>query len=312
MDLSNVIQNFILDRPVETLLIFSIVTSLPFFIYYVSKKYVSEYRLYKGFKKPKKFDYNLISIGPDGTQFITNFIKNNPKAKIVVVKNNKTMKAQSHLTPSDVAKASIDFLSGDPKIISPYEISLNGKTISAKNILIATGASSNTPDFIGVDKIAHYTPTTIWTLPEAPKKLLILGDNQTACEFAQTYAERESEVTLATALHRLLPDEDELVGEYILKNLAQQKITVLLNARLEKFEKTNAQSIAVFDKDDADLLIEFDVVLFCLGEIPNTAHIGLERLEIPLNPDGTIKVDSSLRTNYPTIYACGKAASYFD
>lgn len=312
MDLIATLQDFIQDNPIETLLIFSLVTSLPFFFYYISKKHVPVYKLYKAFKKPKKFDYNLISIGPDGTQFITNFIKNNPKAKIVVVKNNKIMKTQSHFTPSDVAKASIDFLSGDAKLISPYEVALNGKIIAAKNILIATGASSNTPDFIGVEKVSHYTPTTIWTLSDAPKKLLILGGNQVACEFAQTYAERESEVTLATALPRLLPDEDYLVGDYILKNLTQQKINVLLSARIEKFEKTSTQSIAVFDKDNADLLVEFDVVLFCLGEIPNTSNIGLERLEIPLNPDGTIKVDSSLRTNYPTIYACGKAASYLD
>jgi len=312
MDVIVQFQNFILSRPVEALLLFSVATSLPFFAYYLYKKVLPSYRLYKAFKKPKKFDYNLISIGPDGTQFITNFIKHNPKAKVVVIKNNKSYKTQSHFTPNDVAKASIDFLTGDARIISPYEIVVNGKILSSKNILIATGATSNRPDFLGVEKVAHYTPNTIWTLSEVPNRMLILGDNQTACEFAQTYAERGSQVTLATPQNRLLSDEDDLVGDYIFQNLLQQKINILLNARLEKFEKTKDASIAVFDKDNSDLLVEFDVALFSLGDIPNTAGIGLEKLDIPLNPNGTIKVDSALRTNYPTIYACGKAASYLD
>lgn len=304
--------DFLSARPIEILLLISLITSLPFFYYYFKKKMAPVYQLYRGFKKPKTFDYDLISIGPDGTAFITHFIKKNPKARILVVRSTKSTQRKSHLSPEAVAKAKVDFLSGDPTLLSPFEVSLSGKIFSAENILLAIGAESNVPDFIGLEKVRYYTPTTIWSFSEVPKRILILGENQMACEWAQTYAERGSEVTLASSQTRLLPDEEIHICEFVYKNLTQQKIVVLLNARLEKFEKTAQQDIAIFEYQKSDLDVAFDVVLLCLGDIPNTTQVGLERLDILLNPDGTIKVDSSLRTNYPTIFACGKAAGIMD
>lgn len=310
MSFLNLLQEFIVLNPIASLLIALAVISLPFLGSYLYRHQLVKYRLYKAYQKPKHFDYDLISLGPDGTSFISNFLKNNPKAKVVIVKDSKNIKSQSSFSPIEVARSSIDFLTGQPQFISPYEIALNGKILSAENILIATGATANIPDFVGLEEINYYSPATISNLTEAPQKLLILGENQTACQLAQTYATLGSEVTLVSARESLLADEDILIGQAIYQNLIQQNISVFLNARTEKFERTNQKSVAVFDKDNVDLIIEFDVVLFCLGDIPNTSDIGLERLEIPLNLNGTIQVDSKLRTNYPTIYACGKAASY--
>lgn len=304
----NNLQNFIMNHPAEASIIVSTMTAFPFFIYYVIKKVIPTYRLYKTFRKPKTFEYNLVSIGSEGTPFVTGFIKENPRSKVVVVKSSNSSKVRSDFTPQQVAQSSIDFLSGEPVIISPFEIALNGKIITAENILIATGANSNVPDFPGLEKISFYTPSSIWSLSVAPNRLLILGENQIACEFAQNYHDRGSAVTVATSHPSLLVNEETHVCDYVLKNLSQQKITVLLQAALGKFETTPAGSIAVFDQLGQDLWVQFDVALICLGDVPNTVGIGLEKLEIPLNPDGTIKVDSSLRTNYPTIFACGKAA----
>lgn len=310
MEFLSPLQEYIVLNQITSLLIAFALVSLPFVAYYFYQNQITKYRLYKKHTKPKHFDYDLISLGPDGTPFISDFIKTHPKAKVVIVKASKNSKQQSYFTPSEVAKSSIDFFTGEPKLISPYEVALNGKILSAENILIATGATANIPDFVGLEKVRYYSPTTISNLEDIPQKLLILGENQMACHFAQNYTNLGSEVTLVSAMPRLLLDESFSVGDAIYQNLIQQNISVFLEARTEKFERTNQKFIAIFDKDGADLSIEFDVALFCLGDIPNTSDIGLERLEIPLNSNGTISVDSKLRTNYPTIYACGKAASY--
>jgi pyruvate/2-oxoglutarate dehydrogenase complex dihydrolipoamide dehydrogenase (E3) component len=239
-------------------------------------------------------------------------MKENPLAKVVVVKNSKGLQTQSQFSPNDLSLSRIDFVTGEAEIISPYEISVNGKIFAARNLLIATGAAANIPEFEGVRSVKYFTLDSLWQLSEAPRRLLVIGENLAACNLAQTYSERGSKVTLVTSETRLLQDEDKTVGEYILSNLAQQDVTVVQHAFLQRFATTKDLSLAFFDHDGNDLVIEFDVVLFALGEVPNTGRIGLEKLEIPLNPDGTILVDSSLRTNYPTIFACGKVARYLD
>lgn len=316
MNLQFLLQ-LIQKKPIESLLVISFLVCIPFFIFYFKKTILATRKLYQSFRKPKEFEYQLVVIGQDGSPFISQFIKENPKAKIAVIKNPALEIAHSTLSPSDMASANIDFVSGEAKINSPFEIVVNKKFLTTQNILIATGAAENIPEFEGLHQIDYLTEKTIHNFNPESKKVLIVGGNAFGCKIAESFATDEREVIIIEPGSQLLAEYDSKTSKEVLEKLQNLKVKILFNTRIEKFEKLNSQAetqfhIAVTEYEKADLLIEFDTLVLALGEIPNTSGFNFEKLEIPLNTNGTIQVDPEMKTIYPNIYAFGKVAGSID
>ncbi|MCX8000219.1 MAG: FAD-dependent oxidoreductase, partial [Leptospiraceae bacterium] len=194
---------------------------------------------------------------------------------------------------------------GTAKILSPYEIEVNGKKITTKNIIIATGAEPMVPKFEGIENIQYLTSENLWELKELPEKLVVLGGGAVGCELAQAFRRLGSKVTIVEMTSRLLHREDEFVSKFLFQKFTSEGIQVLTNTKVQKFiiEKDKKLVQCVSDSNVID--VEFDQVLFALGRKPRTTGFGLEELKIPLNENGTIQVNEYLQTIYPNIYACG-------
>jgi mercury(II) reductase len=202
----------------------------------------------------------------------------------------------------------VDVLQAAAKIISPYEVEVEGKTITAKNIIVATGARPAVPPIPGLDAVGYLTSDTVWDLRERPKRLLVLGGGPIGCELTQSFQRLGCEVLLVQRGDHLLPREDVEVAERVERQFQEDGVQVLTSHTAQRFEMRNGQRVLVCDHAGSEVEIEFDQLLIALGRKANVQGFGLEELGVKLTSRGTLEADEFLRTNYPNIYVCGDVA----
>ena len=208
----------------------------------------------------------------------------------------------------------VDCISGQAKLLSPWQVEVDGRVISAKNIVIATGASPFVPPIPGIDQIEYLTSDNLWGLREQPKSLLVLGAGPIGCELAQAFQRLGTQVTLVDMMANVLPREDSDVSDLVRKRLEQEGVEVLLKHKTVGFEQGQNIDFALLEAVDDNPSeaspgkIPFDKLLVAVGRKANTSGLGLEALGIETTPQGTLAVDDYLRTRFPNIYACGDVA----
>ncbi|MDQ7016676.1 MAG: FAD-dependent oxidoreductase [Gammaproteobacteria bacterium] len=194
---------------------------------------------------------------------------------------------------------------GEAKISSPYTVEVNGKTFSARNIIIATGARPLVPNIAGLNKVDYLTSDTLWKITELPQRLLILGGGPISCELSQAFARLGSQVTQVQRSARLMRNEDVEVSELIEQKFKQEGIRVLTNHQIHSISQENGEKIALCQHKGKTVKIAFDQILVAYGRSANTDGFGLHELKIELADNGTIKTNGFLQTNIPTIYCAG-------
>ncbi|MBL4852427.1 MAG: FAD-dependent oxidoreductase [Gammaproteobacteria bacterium] len=202
----------------------------------------------------------------------------------------------------------VDCVTGDAKVTSPYTVEVNGKIITTPNIIIATGARPFVPPIEGIDKINYLTSDNVWDLRDLPKRLIVLGGGPIGCELAQAFARHGSSVTQIEMLSRIMIREDEEVSDIITKKFANEGINVLTDHRAIRVEVNGGEKQLICMYNDAEVSVPFDEILVAVGRAANVKGFGSEEIGVNITPRGTIEVDEYLRSNVPTIYACGDVA----
>ena len=183
----------------------------------------------------------------------------------------------------------------------------DGKTteLSAKHIIVATGARARDLPFAKADGERIWTYRHAMVPKEMPTKLLVIGSGAIGVEFASFYSDMGAEVTIVEMLPRILPVEDEEVSAFMHKALTKQGLTIHVGAGVEKLEasKTGVKA-AIKDKDGKVSTAEFSHAIVAVGIVPNTETIGLEALGVKTDR-GHIVTDGYGRTNVEGIYAIG-------
>jgi pyruvate/2-oxoglutarate dehydrogenase complex dihydrolipoamide dehydrogenase (E3) component/uncharacterized membrane protein YdjX (TVP38/TMEM64 family) len=197
---------------------------------------------------------------------------------------------------------------GEAKIISPYEVSVNGKVLTTRNIVVGTGARPSIPPIDGIDNVEYFTSDTIWNIREQPKNLLVLGGGPIGSELTQAFARLGSNVTQIQRNKRLIPKEDPEVSQMVLESFQNDGINVLVGHTPKRFYKRDGKDFLECENNGNSVEVEFDTLLIALGRKANTTGFGLEELGVELTPQKTIKVDEYMKTNIPNIYACGDVA----
>ncbi len=197
---------------------------------------------------------------------------------------------------------------GDARIVSPWEVLVDGKTLTARNIVIATGARPRIPDTPGLATLDYLTSDTVWEIRDLPERLLVVGAGPIGCELAQAFARLGSSVTLVTHAARILPREDPEVAELVHAAFRRQRIAVHLNYEPLFFSTDAGGQSCVFNTARGQKKLSFDRVLLAVGRSANVQDLGLEELGIAVGPAGTVVVDEYLCTAIPTISACGDVA----
>lgn len=199
----------------------------------------------------------------------------------------------------------VNVVQGEGKITSPYTVEVNGHTITARNIVIATGARPFVPPIKGIDQIDYLTSDNVWNLQEQPKRLIVLGGGPIGCELTQSFARLGSNVTQVEMLPRLMIKEDEDVSVAVQERFKHEGVDVRVDHRALEFVIRDGEQILICDHKGSQVEIPFDQVLIAVGRAANTTGFGLEQLGIEKAPNGTIAVNEYLQTQYPNIYAVG-------
>lgn len=205
----------------------------------------------------------------------------------------------------------VDVIKGEAKFISPWEVQVAGKTISARSIVIATGAGPLVPEIEGVETVKYLTSDNLWNLRKLPKKLAVLGGGPIGCEMTQAFARLGSAVTQVEMAPRLLPREDADASAEVQKQFDKEGITVLTGTKAVRVEADGDGGRLICEQDGKELPVPFDRLLIALGRKANVEGFGLEELGVKLSKRGTVEANELLQTNFPNILVAGDAVGPF-
>ena len=206
-------------------------------------------------------------------------------------------------------KNKIDVHMGEGALAAANKLTItkDGKTteLSAKHIIVATGARARELPFAKADGKRIWTYRTAMTPPEMPTDLLVIGSGAIGIEFASFYNDMGAKVTVVEILDRIVPVEDADVSDALAKSLAKQGMTILTGAGVESL-KADSKGVAatIKTKDGKTAEQRFSHCIVAVGIVPNTENIGLEALGVTMDR-GFLKTDPMCRTNVPGIWAIG-------
>ncbi len=207
-------------------------------------------------------------------------------------------------------KNNIDVFMGSAKLTAKDKLVVTddeGKTqeLSAKNIILSTGAHSASIPGVEVDgeKVVSYQEAILQT--HQPKSVVIIGAGAIGVEFATVWNSYGTEVTIVEMLPRVVPLEDEEIGVELGKAFNKQGIQTLTNHRVQKVEKTDKGVRVTVSNDSGETVLEADQALMAIGFKPNSKGLGLEEIGVELDGRGFVKIDDHMATNVPGIWAIG-------
>ncbi|MCL5425841.1 MAG: FAD-dependent oxidoreductase [Gammaproteobacteria bacterium] len=193
-------------------------------------------------------------------------------------------------------------------LLSPWEVQVGDKTLTARHIVLATGARPRVPSLPGIEGAPVLTSENLWSLTELPKRLVVLGGGAIGCELSQSFARLGSQVTLVEGLPQLLNREDSEVGVLIESTLAGEGVTVITDAKALEVLNDEAGYQLVVEHYGERMLLPFDYLLVSAGRQANVEGLGLEALGITTTQAGTLELNERLQTHLPNIWACGDLA----
>ena len=185
-------------------------------------------------------------------------------------------------------------------IAGPHEVVADGRTMSARYVLVATGGVPQRPDIPGAE--LGIVSDDAFDLKALPRRIAIVGGGYIAVEFAGIFGGLGVETTLFYRGEMILRGFDDDVRRHLAAEMAKKGIALRLETNLAKLERRGGALAATTTRGD---VVEVDQVLFATGRIPHTAGLGLERAGVELTKSGAIAVDAYSRTNVGSIYAIG-------
>jgi len=200
--------------------------------------------------------------------------------------------------------AGVDSFDARATLKDEHTVALSdGREISAKHILIASGGRPVRPDLPGAE--FGIVSDDIFHLPELPKSILIVGGGYIACEFAGIMTGLGVKVTQFYRGEQVLRGFDNEAREIIADGMRQHGVDLRVGTTIFKMAPVSGTSgpIQVTATDGREEV--FDTVLFATGRRPNSDEMGLESLGIALGHSGAISVNESSPTGVPAVYAIG-------
>ncbi len=314
-------------------------------------------RALRGWRKPKRFDRNLVVIGGGAAGLVTAYIAAAVKAKVTLVEKNemggdclntgcvpsKTLIQSAKLVhqverheefglagarvkpdfglamqrvrrviaaiePHDSVERyqglGVDVVKGEARITGPWSVEVDGRTLTTRHIVIATGARPFVPAIPGLDDVGYFTSDTIWSLEEHPGRLLVLGGGPVGSELSQAFQRLGAEVTQVEMMSRILNREDDEVSELIADTFRSEGVRVLAGHKATAFELHDGESVAILEHQGETVRVPFDTLLVAVGRQARVEGFGAEEVGVTVR-NGRIETDPYLRTRVPTIFACG-------
>lgn len=203
-------------------------------------------------------------------------------------------------------KNKVEHVQGNGRLLdsNTVEITDSGRRLSAKNIIIATGTRQRRIPSLPIDNEVVITSRDALELRRVPNRVVIVGGGATGCEFGHIYRTYGAEVTIVELMPRLIPNEDAEISNLLERSFRRQGIQLTTGASVQGIAVSGDQAKVSIAVGDSNSVIDCDKVLVAVGVQGNVDNLGLEDAGIDTE-DGYIKIDDTMSTNVPGVYAIG-------
>lgn len=325
-------------------------------------------RVYKGWKRPPRFDFNLIVIGAGSAGLVSAYIATATKAKVALIEAGEMggdclnfgcvpskalirsakaahqmrhadrygLEAMCPAVPFDKVMERVhdviariephdsverytglgaEVVKGHARLVDPWtvEVALAGggnRRMTARAIVLATGAAPIVPPLPGLEAVGYLTTDTLWQQlrhrPQAPARLVVLGGGPVGTELAQAFARLGSAVTQIEAAPRLLSREDKEVSALVQASLERDGVTVLTGHEATACGVTDGEKWIDVTHQGVSRRIAFDEMIVAVGRAARLTGYGLEALG--LRTGKVVETNDYLETLFPNILAAGDVA----
>ena len=208
-------------------------------------------------------------------------------------------------------KNKVTVFMGEATIPAKGRVSVKGEKgaqeLTAKNIVLATGARARELPGLEADGDLVWTYKTALTPPRMPKKLLVIGSGAIGIEFASFYNTLGADTTVVEVMDRVLPVEDEEISAFAKKSFEKQGMKIMQKAMVKKLDRSKGKVTAHIEKDGKITTQDFDTVISAVGIVGNVEGLGLEELGVKLDRTHVV-TDEYCRTGVDGLYAIGDIA----
>lgn len=200
---------------------------------------------------------------------------------------------------------------GNPSFVDEHAVRLNGKRISAKNWVIATGSSAAVPPFAGLAETSYLTNRDLYSFEKLPESMAILGAGPMAVEMAQAFCRLGTRVVVIQRSGQILTNEDKDMADQIMEILAREGVAFYLNASILSARNLENRKELKIKRDDGQMVtLRPDSLLVALGREANLKALNLEKIGISYEDKG-LRLDPRLRTVHKHIYGAGDVTGSF-
>jgi pyruvate/2-oxoglutarate dehydrogenase complex dihydrolipoamide dehydrogenase (E3) component len=195
------------------------------------------------------------------------------------------------------------------KFIDRETIELDdGTRLSADHFMIATGSAVSVPPIPGLADVPFWTSDDVLDLDFLPEKVIVLGGGIVACELGQFLRRVGSEVVQIQRSPNILKEASQEAAQVVEAEMRKEGVELYTGTKLERVSHSGNGFCVEFLQGDARHTVEAPYLVNCLGRIPATSGLCLEKADIQIKPRGHIACDQFQQTNNPRIYACGDVA----
>lgn len=218
-------------------------------------------------------------------------------------------KIEPHDSVQRFTALGVDCIKGEARIVSPHQVKVDGKVLTTKSMIVATGGAPEIPKLPGLEAINVLHTNNIWQLRDQPKRLVVLGGGPIGCELGQCFQRLGTQVIQIQRASQLLHREDDEIVKILEKRFRDEGIELRLNTSPREVITRNGKRFLVIEREGRSEQIEFDQMLAAVGRKPASKGFGLEELGVTFNAQGAVEVDAYSRTKVKNIFACGDVTS---
>ena len=177
--------------------------------------------------------------------------------------------------------------------------------ISTENIIIATGSRAKDLENLKFDHKQIVSAKDVLEFDKVPETMLVVGGGAIGLELGTSLAKLGTKVTVVEIEDKLLPGIEQDLVQVMEKSITSIGVRVMLNSKITNVNKSSLKVVVSINNNGEDIVEEFDKVLVSVGRQANIENLGLDENKIKVETNGFIRVDESLQTNIPGIYAIG-------
>ena len=200
-----------------------------------------------------------------------------------------------------VKSRKIEVVQGHGRLVSATAVEVDGRTIEARHVLLATGSEPRSLPGLELDHVRVITSDDALGFDRIPASVVILGAGAIGCEFASVWSSFGAEVTLVEALPHLVPLEEESSSKLLERAFRKRGIKQELGVRFASAAPTDNGVRVTLENGK---VLEAEVLLVAIGRGPVSADLGYEQVGIEMER-GFVKVDAYCQTSVPTVSAVG-------